>query len=141
MKTEFLRLKLISPLLYISDEAIEPFSYAPGSGERLFCFELDKKHAQEFEPDISHFPGSLICSGRETDGKSKGTILGLSKGDYIFTQVPDILNREEVVLLAMDLQNEGLWQRLELAPLYYLRYLSEDNHGVTQLFRPCISAD
>lgn len=36
----------------------------------------------------------------------------------------------------MELQKEGLWQRLELENRYYLRYLSEDGSEITQLFRP-----
>ena len=144
MKIEIFRLKLISPLFFIPDcftDPEAPFNYTLESGEKLFCFELDKIHAKKFEPDKKHFPGFLIFSGKAVEGKPQGTTLELPQGDYIFTQVQDILSKEDIIELAVELQNEGLWQRLELGSQYYLRYLFEDKRGVTQLFRPYTFAD
>jgi len=36
----------------------------------------------------------------------------------------------------VEVQDEGLWQRLKLAKRFYVRYLFEENRGVTQIWRP-----
>jgi hypothetical protein len=60
----------------------------------------------------------------------------LPAGQYIFSQKREILSRDEILEMTVEIQQEALWQRLIPAPRLYLRYLSEDGRGVTQVFRP-----
>jgi hypothetical protein len=136
MKPEIIRLNLLSPLLY---EPVEPmiFAYQQGDEEKLFCFELEESLAQEFQPDKMHFPGTLIFAGKAVAENSQGeAVLKLPQGAYVFCQVREILERDEIIELAVELQNEGLWQRLKLTKRFYVRYLFEDGRGVTQIWRP-----
>ena len=134
MKAEILLLNLMSPLIYTPDESTI-LGFRQEEGEKIFCFEIDESQAQKFEPDIEQFPGSLLFVGLGAD-KPGERIVELKEGNYIFSQVREILNREEIVELAVEVQNEGLWQRLELANRFYVRFLFEDGKGVTQIFRP-----
>ena len=132
MKAEIILLNLLSPLFYAPDESAL-FVYRQKDGEKLYCFELEEAQARKFEPDRRHFPGALIFAGKAGNEEK---ILELKQGNYVFSQIREILNEEEVVDLAIEVQNEGLWQRLKLGSLYYVRYLFEDERGVTQIFRP-----
>jgi hypothetical protein len=66
----------------------------------------------------------------------EGTLVELPRGNYLFAQVRETLSRDEIIDLAIEVQSEGLWQRLELGFKYYLRFLFEDGSPVTQVFRP-----
>ena len=108
MKIEISRLNLLSPVY--------------GDGEKLFYFELDE--AGEFEPDKTRFLDNPVSCGE------------LPPGDYLFAQKRETLNHKEIIDLAIEIHQEGLWQRLILGKRLYLRYLFEDGREVTQLFRP-----
>jgi hypothetical protein len=101
--------------------------------------------AQEFQPDRERFPGSLTFAGKTTDSETQAkavsgdTLAELPKGDYLFTQVRATLAKNEIIDLAIEVQNEGLWQRLRLGAHYYLRFLWEDGSPVTQVFRPYLT--
>jgi hypothetical protein len=149
METEFLVLRLMSPLLYLPLETVDPFSWQESGGEQLFCFELEKDKANAFEIAEGGFPGQLVFTGlaalpgmgnknvpSETAAKP---VVGLPAGDYLFLQKREILNREEILYLAAELQKETLWRRLSPEPRFYLRRLYEDGKGVTQLWRPYTS--
>ena len=137
-------LNLLSPLKYTPAEKSDPFNYREtgSGGEEIYCFQLDEAQALSFEPDKNKFPGNLIFSGdavgelSSAEQSSGGTILELPKGDYLFAQKREILDRDEIVAMAVEIQLEGLWQRRVLGNTFYLRYLFEDGCFVTQLFRP-----
>jgi hypothetical protein len=158
MKPEIIRLNLLQPLLYYADSESNPWE-AKDSSERLFCFELELSQALEFQPDKKNFPGSLVFAGKALGGRDAAvptaladerkafvhaenpqgcgfSALELPAGVYLFTQVREILAQDEIINLAIEVQNEGLWQRLKLNSRYYLRFLSEDGRPVTQIFRP-----
>jgi hypothetical protein len=139
MGLEITRLHLVSPLYYLRDEGIEPFSYSEEGGETLFYFELDPNQSQSIEPDERLLLSALIAGGRAAgpeDSVAPGKALVLPAGNYLFSQVREILSREDSISLAAEVQKEGLWQRLCPGAAFYLRYLFEDGRGVTQVFRP-----
>jgi hypothetical protein len=158
MGLEIIRLHLVSPLYYVRDEGInrdttnrgsrgstnqgnttDPFSYREEWGEMLFHFQLDENQSQSIEPDEKVLLSALISGGRAADpeeAQSTGAALVLPEGDYLFSQVREILNPGDIAGLAAEVQKEGLWQRLRPGGELYLRYLFEDGRGVTQVFRP-----
>ena len=133
---EILRLNLISPLYYAPQNDADPFNYKEGGGEKLFCFELDKAKAQEFEPDITGFLGKPVFCGQAAGGAGGESCVEFPPGNYLFAQKREILSREGIAGMAAEIQQEGLWQRVLLGEKLYLRYLFEDGCSVTQLFRP-----
>jgi len=196
MANEFFRLNLVSPVLCLPVERLEPFSAldaVPGGAaapdaERVFCFELDEKEYRSFDPDEARFPGKLVFGGVSgagaaithdgaaaaagttnavgavkagvaVDSAAAGTTnaaagagkalpqreipgIKIPSGAYLFTQKREVLSREEIIRLAVELQMEALWQRLKPDRQLYLRYVYEDGSWVTQLFRQlCLSGD
>ncbi|MDR0719408.1 MAG: hypothetical protein LBF78_07200 [Treponema sp.] len=159
----YLPLKAAGPL------AADPFSWQESGGERLFCFELERDKANAFEIAEGLFPGQLVFTGltalpgrdnkhapqeaaagpvvglpglgnkHAPPGAASGLVVGLPAGDYLFLQKREVLNREEILYLAAELQKESLWRRLSPEPRFYLRRLYEDGKGVTQLWRPYTS--
>jgi hypothetical protein len=129
------RLELLAPLAYSPAPELVPFRRGPGGTEedRLFCFALDGAQGQRIDPDPSALLGPLSAAGRP--GSSGG--LELPRGRYLFAQERAFLGREEVIRLAVEIQKDGLWERLCLENRLYVRYLHEDGETVTQLFRPC----
>jgi hypothetical protein len=139
MGLEIIRLHLVSPLRYIREEGVEPFSYSEEKGETLFYFELEPHQSQSIEPDEGVLLSALIAGGRAAgpeESISSESALFLPEGSYLFSQVREILSREDSISLAVEVQKEGLWQRLSPGKELYLRYLFEDGRGVTQVFRP-----
>jgi hypothetical protein len=141
MKTEIIRLNLVSPLYYVRETGADPFVPSEEGGEYLFCFELEPSLVLEFEPDPAAFPGSLVFGGKAVHPAgaadcTQGEKLTLPAGNYLFFQARDILGKEEIAEMAVEIQQEGLWQRLKPGTRVYLRRLFEDRRGVTQLFRP-----
>ena len=106
--------------------------------EKLFCIELDEVQCRNIEPDREKLFGDLLSTAMEDTAPWE---LGekaaeLPMGDYLFAQRREILSKEDIAAMAVEIQAEGLWQRLELDRKLYLRYLFEDGCWVTQLFRP-----
>ena len=137
-ESPLLRLDLRAPLEYAEAPGLIPFGGAfPGdAGELLFCFELAQEQAARIDPDAGSFPGELLFAG--TSG-GQGTVR-LPAGLYLFTQRRRLLGREECAYLALEQQKDGLWEKLRLNNLLYIRFLYEDGSPVTQLFRsytPC----
>jgi hypothetical protein len=132
------RLELLAPLAYAPAPELAPFRRDPGGmeGERLFCFVIDEAQGQSIEPDPSALLGPLSAAGRSPAGSSGGG-LELPRGRYLFAQERAFLGREEVIRMAVEIQKDGLWERLRLENRLYVRYLYEDEGAVTQLFRPC----
>ena len=142
MKAEFHHLSLLSAIYYVPcdffkyEESIIT-DYIEKDKEMLFCYELNESEAKKFEPDKKFFPGTLIFTGKALNSDKPGkSTFELKKGSYLFSQIPELLNMEDIIELAMEVQNEGLWQRLKLLNFYYVRFLFEDGRGVTQIWRP-----
>jgi hypothetical protein len=131
-----LRLNLVSPLMYARLEEPVPLP-VPGEalpeGEGLFCFELNPAQAGSIEPEEADYLGPLVFQG---SGGSGGPPVELPAGWYYFAQARRVLNREEILCLALEVQKEALWERQTPEPRLYLRYLSEDGTAVTQVWRP-----
>jgi hypothetical protein len=146
------RLELLAPLFYIPAPELVPFRCGAGpqifrGGECLFCFSIDEAQGRSIEPDPSALLGPLTVAGRSppgcpggcSDGCSGGAPAGgldLPRGRYLFAQERAFLGREAVIRLAVEMQKDGLWERLRLENRLYLRCLYEDGAAVTQLFRP-----
>ena len=147
MEIEIFRLNIAAPLFYTPVDGADPFNYRKGtedtrSGEKIFCFELNEAERVKIEPDRTKLLGTLIFAGKSAaaapgKGETPGELSWeLPKGKYLFTQKREILSREDIITLAVEIQQEGLWQRLKPGKRLCLRYLFEDGSLVTQLFRP-----
>jgi hypothetical protein len=150
---EVLRLELRSPLFYREDKGLVPFTdgdygnETAGAGELLFCFEIEGKTGEAIDPDTASYLGPPVFSGRlpDTDRKSGGAKSGgaagasglfeLAAGTYFFAQAREVLGREECTLMAVEVQREILWQRLQPVNRLYIRRLFEDGKPVTQAWR------
>jgi hypothetical protein len=143
------RLELRAPLRYVRDLSPVPWGSGGDPGkyrERLFCFAIDETQAQSIEPDPAAFLGPLIAGGYEAAARSAEgqETIELPQGHYLFAQErrawssgpPPSFERDEVVLMAIEVQKDGLWERLTLEGRLYLRYLYEDGAMVAQVFRP-----
>ena len=141
-ETETIRLELRAPLLYREDPGLvpwnpEPEGLPPETEERLFCFALDAVQGRSIEPDPACFLGPLLVGGRSAAGAAEPAGgVELPSGRYLFAQQREALGREAFIETAVELQKDGLWERLKLEDRLYLRYLSEDGKRVTQVFRP-----
>jgi hypothetical protein len=148
---EFSRLSLRTSLYYKRQD-LDPFA-DPGKNEALFCFALNPAQARRIDPEPEHYLGSLITAGLAlpspagtgTLGGIDPALLELPAGLYYFTQIRQEtsrtsgdgwLKRAECVEMAMELQKEGLWERLKLEDRIYVRSLFEDGARVFQVLRP-----
>jgi hypothetical protein len=136
-ESSLVHLDLRAPLEYETAPEFVPFNglipadtHAP---ELLFCFELYQEQAGRIDPQKDHFLGELVFSGKGRNGQGN---IRLPAGRYLFTQRRGVLNREEFIAMAVEQQKDGLWERLRLENILYLRLLFEDGSPVTQIFRP-----
>jgi hypothetical protein len=137
-------LTLLAPLYYTETERgrltkSNPFNYREEDGEKLYCFLLNENEYCNFEPDKEAHLGSLVFSADAVQPEKEKTVKNLQvlpRGGYLFAQKREILSREEIIDMAVEIQAEGLWQRLKPGKTLYLRYLFEDSGTVTQLYRP-----
>jgi hypothetical protein len=132
------RLELLAPLPYTPVPGLIPFQPGIeariGRGEELlFCFILDTTQGRNIEPDPAVLLGPLAAAG---SADPPGGAMELPRGRYLFAQERAFLDREDVILMAVELQKDGLWEGLGLENRLYLRYLHEEGSAVTQLFRP-----
>jgi hypothetical protein len=157
---DFLRLTLAAPLYY-QEEAIQPHVENPGGPghlpeipepgrEFLFYYGINPLEADRIDPDPEQYLGPLLAAGTAETGQRAAPpgedCLVLSPGPYYFTQFreeaggtrpsPSGRGSFDFVETAMELQKEGLWERLRLGPGLYLRLLREDGAGVIQIWRP-----
>jgi hypothetical protein len=151
----FTRLNLFQPLRYTRDDSLNPFdgsieALPEGGWEVVFSLILDSERGQDFEaPPGGRYFAALLNAGKARlienmsppSSESVPPELGterveLPAGLYFFTQERAFLEEAEVTTMALELQKEGLWRRLEMENRIYLRYLYEDGSAVTQLFRP-----
>jgi hypothetical protein len=145
-----IRLELRASLFYREEKGLVPWApEKPGPGdseparlpeeteERLFCFAVDAVQGRSIEPDPALFLGPLLAAGRSAEGSAEGAgSLELPPGTYLFAQQREALGREAFAEMAIELQKDGLWERLKLGDRLYLRCLSEEGKRVTQVFRP-----
>ena len=141
MKANIFNLNLVSPVFVIPAADNEPFAFKTDDSEKVFCFELDEEERLSFQPDRGRLFGKLIFGGDAVSGEKAGagSVEGKAEipaGNYLFAQKKEILSKEEIIGMAMEIQAEALWQRMKPGKNLYLRYLFEDGNWVTQLFRP-----
>jgi hypothetical protein len=135
-ESPLVRLDLRAPLEYEKAPELAPFCCPPDYAhvpELLFCFELDQKQAGRIDPQEDHFLGKLVFAGK---GKNGPDTVRLPAGLYLFDQRRGVLKREECIVMAIEQHKDGLWERLHLENLLYIRHLFEDGSPVTQIFRP-----
>lgn len=138
MKMNIMRLKLYAPLFYQSDESLAPFDYSTLTSESLFCFELSASQCNTIEPDASCFIQRLLFKGKAIPSPSSQVDTELPAGKYVFAQEWGEISKEDTLFMALEVQKEGLWERLDLDNRLYVRYLVEDGKQVTQIFRPYV---
>jgi hypothetical protein len=136
------RLELLAPLFYIPAPELIPLRQGTGPQiprgreDCLFCFTINEAQGQSIEPDPPALLGPVSAAGYGSPAPEPGGGLELSPGHYLFAQERASLGREELICLAVEMQKDGLWERLRLENRLYVRYLYEDGETVTQLFRP-----
>jgi hypothetical protein len=136
-ESSLVHLDLRAPLEYETAPELVPFNCPQPSNESapelLFCFELAREQAGRIDPQEDHFLGELVFSGKEKNGSDT---VRLPAGLYLFSQQRGSLNREECIAMAIEQHKDGLWERLSLENILYIRLLFEDGSPVTQIFRP-----
>jgi hypothetical protein len=157
------KLILVSPLVYERDDSLPFPAHGMARRELLFRMALDPSQSRGIEPDRRAFPGRLVAAGsavRPDDEAPGGTeqdgervdgsrreaspgMLELPAGTYLFTQVreppgAETLNTETLIDMIIEVQREGLWEKLSLDERLYIRRLFEDGQTVTQVFRPVV---
>ena len=118
---EYFRVFLCKPVI-AGESGTDP---AEDSGS-IFCYKLNREEAGKFDPaPLGYFTLPPV------------PVQVLEKGVYFFVQTgKEDLSEEELLKAAIDLQKEGLWNRLKLADRLYVRRFVEDNSPVLQLWRP-----
>jgi len=136
-ESPLVHLDLRAPLAYEPAPALDPFTVTltnETTPELLFCYAIDPNQANRIDPEAGSFLGELLFSGK---GDGKQGEVQLPAGLYLFSQQRgSALTREECIHRAIEQQKDGLWERLQLENLLYIRCLFEDASPVTQLFRP-----
>jgi hypothetical protein len=131
-----LPLKLASPLRFTRAEDLVPFEYQGDRGELLFCFEMEGEKGRSIDPDPASYLDPPIFSGRAGVSNGEGGEGGIPAGSYYFAQERAALNRDDVIIMAIEVQREIRWEKREPENRLYVRYLYEDGAAVTQVFRP-----
>lgn len=141
--TRLTNLTLNSPLIY--EKIKELPSETKKNEDFLLFFNMDPKECCSILPEKSSLLGSLVFTGsrRHTETASVTDIetLTIPQGEYIFMQCRDsaVLNKEDWLDMAIELQKDGLWERNKLNNELYIRFLYEDGLFVTQIFRPVLT--
>ena len=133
-----IRLKLYAPIFYQWDASIFPFVCSDLRDDVLFSFEIADSQYKSIEPDIDRYLGNILFKGKLSTLPSD---FELSAGDYLFAQKRGLISKEDVLLMALEIQKDGLWEKLILGNRIYFRYLFEDGNQVTQVFRPIHQPD
>jgi hypothetical protein len=138
-----IKLKLLAPLVYAKNQSTDPgaddsASFLPGpEAECIFFFTLNEEAGAHIDPDPAHYLGKpVFCGCTENKPGQQADQVAIPAGDYFFAQQRKTLGREEFIRMAIEVQREILWQRLEPLPGLYVRRLFEDGSPVTQIFRP-----
>jgi len=147
----FYRMDLRAPLIYQKNSGQAQLSddSAENTGFRVYCFRLDPEQGKSIEPERGQFLGDLVFSGFEPQNQggvkgfesknatnNPGMIVQIPGGIYLFSQKREALGKNGCIDLAIEQQKDGLWERIKLQNLLYIRFLFEDGKHVTQVFRP-----
>ncbi len=135
MEDPYYLLELRAPLVYAPVSQRDPFAER-GEKEMVVRFELEPQEAASFEPIEERYFASAGMVGVLDAPTGEG--LEVPVGKYFFIQLRQRIQKEDLFPLALDLQKEGLWRQLPLAPRLYVRFLEEEG-PVTQLLRPLVS--
>jgi hypothetical protein len=112
----------------LPDDSLSPEPFP----EMLIHFRINRSGAFAVETDGKDYLESPISAGQaDTNGS-----LELPAGEYFFTQVREKLDTGAFIELALELQKEGLWERVRLKETVYFRTLWEDGARVSQVLRP-----
>jgi hypothetical protein len=87
-------------------------------------------------PAVPNVPDAGRAPERMVHRPARVPVVELPRGSYLFAQERGTLNREEMLALVIDMQKDGLWERLRLGGHLYLRHVYGDHGIVTQIFRP-----
>lgn len=134
MEDPYYLLELRAPLVYAPLSQRDPFAERVEK-EMVVRFELEPQEARSFDPIEERYfasPGVVGLLGPLSE-----ELLEIPVGKYFFIQLRQRIKKEELFPLAWDLQKEGLWRGLALAPRLYIRFLEEEG-PVTQLLRPLV---
>jgi hypothetical protein len=100
----------------------------------LFHFKINRAGVFAIDADGKDYLESLIAAGQaDTNGD-----LELPAGEYFFAQTREKTGAEAFVRMAVELQKEGLWERVRLEETVYFRTLWEDGARVSQVLRPVL---
>lgn len=127
-------LDLRAPFFYSKIPVADPFAVLD-SREQVVCFSLPDTSAFTIEPEPENYLGPIVFAGVQS-GESKTSECSIPQGFYLFAQVREHPQKELFTAMAIEVQKEGLWRRLDLEPLVFLRVLKEDDELVTQVLRP-----
>ncbi|QQO09558.1 hypothetical protein [Breznakiella homolactica] len=135
---DYFTLDLRSPLVYARDAKMRPFEYSRDSGETVHSFTVFPEQAYTIEPSEEHYIGAPEWIGRSTGTEAAGPLAEIPGGLYFFSQTRMVLDRDDFIRMAIEVQKEALWQKKSLGTRLYLRYLYEGGGPVTQVFREII---
>jgi hypothetical protein len=113
-----------------NSSGLEPFP------EMLFHFRINPSRAFVIDAGGEDYLGPLIAAGKAVEPNGAKDGLELPAGEYFFTQIREKSDKETFVEMALELQKEGLWERLPLGETVYFRTLWEDGAPVSQVLRP-----
>jgi hypothetical protein len=138
---EYFRLQLAAPLFYTSIPLYGDYDSGCNT-EILMRREIAASQAWNIEPLTEKgYLEEYAVRGIAENPHAKSPVdleksFVLPAGDYWFTQTREALDDEGFLELAIELQKEGLWQRVPLGTTLYLRTLREHGFPVSQIFRP-----
>ena len=134
-------LDLRAPFEYLPDTDLDPFT-TPVYSEQAACFLISPELSTSIEPPEVSYLGTLLFSGRiaqdlNREAKHADPLsCTIPKGLYLFAQIRSSVDRELFTAMAIEVQKEGLWRKLEMEPRVFLRVLMEEDGIVSQVFRP-----
>ena len=135
MSLSIYTLDLRAPFMYAQSTTGDPFGQ-PTHEEAMACFSLDGDGAQSIEPDPEHYLGPLLFIGTKSSEAPDMDNSVIPKGLYLFAQVREAPQRDLFTAMAIEVQKEGLWRRLEMENRVFMRILKEEDEVVTQVLRP-----
>jgi len=138
MSLSIYTLDLRAPFIYIGNLGKDPFGL-PDYEEEMACFSIEGDTAQSIEPVAEHYLGPLLFTGSKAAETSESKDYIIPKGLYLFAQIREAPQRDLFTTMAIEVQKEGLWRRLEMENRVFMRILKEDDSLVTQVLRPIIS--
>ena len=96
--------------------------------ETMCRYSLNPEEAFKIEPNPAQYLGALSKTGLPA--------VSLPAGQYYVTQIrKEQVEDAELIDLALELQKEGLWERLKMGDELFVRQFFEDGYPVFQLWR------